>query len=161
MSIKHSVRVSFLAGFTVLLTFVTVYFVADVLEYGIILASLGATAFLVFVYPERDASRSKIIVGGYFVSSFSGALSHWLLSDFLPWAAALSVGLSIFLMLLLGLEHPPASGIGLSFSLYSLSFQEVVSVMVGMVVFLALTAFFKRIIKRIPEMASSIQTPKG
>ncbi|MFQ6064607.1 MAG: HPP family protein [Candidatus Bathyarchaeia archaeon] len=87
----------------------------------------------------------------------SGGLAHLLLSDFLPSAAALSVGLSIFLMLLLKFEHPPASGIALSFALYSLSLREVVSVMVGIATFLVMTKLLRETTERIRKMGSNVR----
>ncbi|MFP3984455.1 MAG: HPP family protein [Candidatus Bathyarchaeia archaeon] len=141
--------VSFLAGITILLTFLLVDFVANLVEYGIILASLGATAFLVFVYPGHKTSRLENVVGGYVLSCLSGGLAQLLLSKFLPLAAALSVGLSVFLMLIFKFEHPPASGIALSFALYALSLQEIASVLVGLTIFLILTALLTKTIREI------------
>jgi len=157
-SIKQKAIISLFAGLSILLTFLAVYYIADLLEYGTVLASLGATAFLVFVYPEYDVSRFRNVIGGYILSSLSGSLARLLLSGFLPLAAAVSVSLSIFLMLILGFKHPPASGIALYFVLYSVSFKEVFSVLVGVALFLLLTELLVRatgVIRKIGSKAKS------
>ena len=77
-----------------------------------------------------------------------------LLSGFLPLAAAVSVSLSIFLMLILGFKHPPASGIALYFVLYSVSFKEVFSVLVGVALFLLLTELLVRVTGVIRKIGS-------
>ena len=96
----------------------------DVLNETAIIASLGATAFIVFVRPQTKFSQPRRLFGGYFVGILVGCLFcflsqcilfHTLLGQ--KWSlvifGALAVGLSIFIMVTTDTEHAPAAGIAL------------------------------------------------
>lgn len=106
---------SFFAVLAVFATFL-ILTVKDV----IITASVGSTAFLVFAMPRARSARARNVIGGQLTGLLTGALLGLLpnhafpLSILIPSAA---VGLSIFLMLIFKVEHPPASGTALGVSL--------------------------------------------
>ena len=45
---------------------------------GIIVASLGASGFILFITPHTDASRTANLVGSYIIGAVSGVLFHFL-----------------------------------------------------------------------------------
>lgn len=72
-------------------------------------SSLGASAVLLFGMPASPMAQPWPVLGGTVVSALVGAACQWLVSD-LAVAAALSVGLSILLMVPLRCMHPPGAG---------------------------------------------------
>lgn len=68
--------------------------------------SMGATTVLVFAMPHGMLSQPWSVVGGHLVSAAVGvACATWLPLG--AWVAALAVGASIFLMMVLRCLHPP------------------------------------------------------
>lgn len=97
----------------------------DSLHEMALIASLGASAFIAFTMPESHISDARYLVGGYVVGLVVGvAFGLTFRALALPAEGAsryaadivlggLAVGVAIFLMVLLNLEHPPAAGIAL------------------------------------------------
>ncbi|MEA3225762.1 MAG: HPP family protein, partial [Planctomycetota bacterium] len=113
---KNYVFQSLLATLVIFFILLSLSFQED----AVIIASLGATAFIVFAMPNQITARSRNIIGGYIVGFLCGfvcslvpiaevmneSLGHSLLY-------AVAVGLSIFIMVVIDTEHPPASGVAL------------------------------------------------
>ena len=108
--------------FQSLMATLSVYLVLIILNPNevVIIASLGATAFVVFALPEKITAQPRNIIGGHMVGLLCGLLGVWLLKtlsiDYNPIenaVYALSVGLSIFIMVISDTEHPPAAGTAL------------------------------------------------
>jgi len=96
----------------------------DVLHETAIIASLGATAFVVFSRPHSKFSQPRRLFGGYLVGIGVGVIlwylcrllsSSTILSEkfLLIFLGALAVGFSIFVMVVTDTEHAPAAGIAL------------------------------------------------
>ena len=79
----------------------------------ILVASMGASAVLLFIVPHSPLSQPWQFVGGQLVSALSGVLSADFVADKV-WAAGLAAGLSIFLMLVLRCLHPPGAATALT-----------------------------------------------
>lgn len=79
-----------------------------------VVASIGASAVLVFAVPASPFAQPWSVVGGYVVSAASGVLAVHLLpgSGLVP-ATALAAGLAIFGMLALRCLHPPGGAVAL------------------------------------------------
>ena len=87
--------------------------------------SLGSTAFLVFSSPSNKTASIRRMWGGYFISALMGVVfsavlfilkqKHVDLSQCFcaEIAAALAMAITMFLMAVLNLEHPPAAGLAL------------------------------------------------
>jgi len=94
-----------------------VLFYMDVVMETAIVASIGATSFIIFTMPHTNGSKAIYILGGYAVGASVGVLSNLLLVlDFgipVNIIGALAVGLSMFLMVITNTEHPPASALAL------------------------------------------------
>jgi CBS-domain-containing membrane protein len=77
-----------------------------------LLAPFGATAVLLFGQPKSPLAQPANVLGGYFVAAMIGSLAIWLFPG--AWlAAAVAVGLTIAVMLILRVTHPPAGAIPL------------------------------------------------
>ncbi len=79
---------------------------------GLILASLGATAVLLFAVPHGALSQPWNVLGGHAVSAIVGILMRDLVPHPLL-AAALAVGLAIWAMHYLRCLHPPGGATAL------------------------------------------------
>ncbi|KAI9026690.1 HPP family-domain-containing protein [Hyaloraphidium curvatum] len=85
-----------------------------------LIASLAASAALVYGAHAAPFSRPRNVVGGHLVSGFAGSAVRFLLPlsllpppfDYVA-ACGLSVSLSVFLMLRTDTMHPPAAATGL------------------------------------------------
>ena len=51
----------------------TVFFTTLLFENPVVVASIGATAFIVFALPNNIAAEPKRIIGGYFLGFFIGS----------------------------------------------------------------------------------------
>ncbi|MEX1200201.1 MAG: HPP family protein [Methylophaga sp.] len=74
----------------------------------LVLASMGASTFLLFVVPHSPMAQPWALVGGHLTAAVIAVIC----AQFLPsplWATALAVGLSVFAMHLLHCLHPPAA----------------------------------------------------
>ncbi|UDF02723.1 HPP family protein [Asticcacaulis sp. AND118] len=78
---------------------------------------------LIMGAPSSDSAQPRALIGGHVVSALAGYAVLWLCGSG-EWAAALSVGLAVVLMLRLKVFHPPAAvdaflvvkqGLGLDF----------------------------------------------
>ncbi|QPC86879.1 HPP family protein [Mesorhizobium sp. NBSH29] len=78
----------------------------------LLIAPLGATAVLLFGQPTSPLSQPMNIFGGYLVAALVGA-GIMALFPSVWWAAALAVGVSIALMPMLRVTHPPAGALPL------------------------------------------------
>ena len=113
----------------------------DMIAHAAIIASLGATTFVIFALPRSAQSRPRVVLGGYLIGVLLGAACHGLARStpaaigterFVTIAyASASVGLSIFLMTATNTEHPPAAGIALGLVLEPWSFRTVAIILAG------------------------------
>ena len=97
----------------------------DAGEHTALIAALGASAFIAFTMPKAHVSEPRYLIGGYLVGLVVGAafgLTHrWVDLARLGLSASaaevvlggLAVGVSIFIMVVINTEHPPAAGVAL------------------------------------------------
>jgi CBS-domain-containing membrane protein len=83
----------------------------------VIVSSIGATTFIVFMKPSNPFATPRSVVGGHLVGVLVGS-AFSLLPRPTPWAASLvyavAVGAALFWMAVTDTEHPPAAGTALS-----------------------------------------------
>jgi CBS-domain-containing membrane protein len=96
---------------------------------GIIVASLGASSFILFATPHTNSSRSANLIGSYLFGAVSGIIFSYL-HGFLAginyeWVHVMSLlccssaaALTTFLMVKTGLLHPPAAALAVGVSIY-------------------------------------------
>ena len=117
----------------------------------VIMASLGATAFVVFAMPENPSAQSRNVIGGHLVGMLCGFMGYYTLNllpqtdhfTVLAGIHAITVGLSILMMVLLNTEHPPAAGTALGVVFNGLSFQLAFSILFFCVIFSAIRVSLK------------------
>jgi CBS-domain-containing membrane protein len=116
----HYVLQSLLATFTLFVVIVIVR-----LQFPLIVAALGSTAFIVFAMPKNITAQPRNVIGGHFIGIISGlifALIYLTIGNgdeiFQVFAASAAVGLSIFLMVATDTEHPPAGSTALAFVIH-------------------------------------------
>jgi CBS-domain-containing membrane protein len=93
----------------------------------VVIAALGASAFIVFAMPKNVTAQPRNVIGGHAVGILSGtictvliyreALASFLGLDFevlMIIAASVSVGLTIFIMVVTDTEHPPGCSTALA-----------------------------------------------
>jgi CBS-domain-containing membrane protein len=102
-----------------------VFSIEDMLVHAALFAAIGSTTFVLFVTPSSPTATPRRVIGGHAVGvAVGGALALLLRSApglalqseapyVLDLAAALSVGLAIFVMAATDTEHAPAAGTSL------------------------------------------------
>jgi len=138
---KNYIFQSFLATLTI---FVVLLFLS--IEHAVIIASIGATAFIVFAMPKSITAKPRNVIGGHLVGFLSGCLcaliphSSFLYSILLY---SLAVGLSIFIMVVTDTEHPPASGTALGFVITGFDLKTAIALMASVIILSLVHHFFK------------------
>ena len=113
----------------------------------VLIASLGATSFIVFALPNAVTARARNVIGGHLVGLACGSLCHLLAVPGSPTvivAYAVAVGISMFLMVVLDVEHPPAAGTALGVAILGASWGVFLAVVTGT----ALLALAHRALRR-------------
>ena len=109
--IKDNFKRALFALIFSIFTIGTLSFLSFETPYGIFLAaSFGSSMVLLFGYPESPFAQPKNVFFAHLITSLVGVL----ILQFLPveqfLQIAIAVGLGIFLMIILGVTHPPAGG---------------------------------------------------
>ena len=126
-----------------------VFLVLHVQE-AVVIASIGATAFIVFTMPKSITARPRRIIGGHLVGFASGALCSLIPhSMVIPSIIvySLAVGISILLMVTLDFEHPPASGTALGTAITGFSPYLLLAVLTSSIVLALAHRFLRRFLK--------------
>ena len=104
---------------------VVILLVEDAVFRAAIVVAVASTAFTIFVVPNSVAASPRRVIGGHVVAVIVGTALAFVLqipalesaSEEFRYirdiAAALSVGMSIFVMVVTNTEHPPAAGTAL------------------------------------------------
>ncbi|HSL93129.1 MAG TPA: HPP family protein [Bacillota bacterium] len=107
------------------LTILIILLVLNVFEQTALIASLGASAFIVFAMPGSYSAKPRSIIGGYFFGITTGVLFNVVarlpyirslpISAVLEYTffSAVAVGLTMLAMVVFNVEHPPAAGMAL------------------------------------------------
>lgn len=129
---KHYVVQSILAtlSMTLVLLFLT-------FQNAVVVASIGATSFIIFAMPDDITAQPRNVIGGHLIGLLIGSLcglipqSHSVYSILVY---SLAVGVSIFIMVVIDVEHPPASGTALGVTMTGFSFQVFIAVVTAIIV---------------------------
>jgi CBS-domain-containing membrane protein len=107
------------------------------LQHLVIIASIGATTFIVFAMPNSVTAKARNVVGGHLVGLFCGFLCTLIPNFSFSHSAiaySLIVGLSIFIMVVADVEHPPASGTALGVAVEGYSASLMIAVVTSVIV---------------------------
>jgi CBS-domain-containing membrane protein len=89
----------------------------------ILLASMAASAVLLYASPHSPFSQPWNLIGGHFISALAGWLCILFVHDPVI-AAGVAVGAAIFLMYILNCLHPPGAATALTLVLGAAQFQQ-------------------------------------
>lgn len=127
-----------LAGLVVL----TLLLVLDAVTQTVLIAALGASAFIAFAIPRHAHSGPRHLVGGYLVGIAAGSLMGYLNNAIVFESlaiehaimivfAALATSLAMFLMVVTRTEHPPAAALALGLVLNEWDLLTLVVIVAG------------------------------
>lgn len=106
-------REKLMGSITAGLAILCLVFFVDYIDLGLsvkllVLASMGASAFLLFVVPHSPLAQPWPVLGGHLIAAFIGvACAKWIPAA--PLATALAVCLAVFMMYQMHCLHPPAA----------------------------------------------------
>ncbi|MET1159581.1 MAG: HPP family protein [Thermoprotei archaeon] len=141
---------SFLATLAILVVLIILS-----LQNLVVVASIGASAFIVFTMPSSITAKPRNVIGGHVIGFTSGTLCWFIYETWLysiePLAKlvlySLAVGLSILLMVITDTEHPPASGTALATVVNGFSWEVLVTLIVSTCVLSAIKHILKSYLK--------------
>ena len=99
----------------------------------VVISAMGATSFIVFAMPKAVSAQTRNVIGGHLVGLASGAIFYLATLPFFV-EYPLAVGLAIFLMVALDVEHPPAAGTALAVVINEVSFDVFITIMLSAVI---------------------------
>lgn len=138
---KHYLVQSFLAAVVLLLLVL-------VLGAGrmVVISAMGATAFIVFATPKDYAAQTRNVVGGHLVGLAIGYI--FCLTSLPPFIEyPLVVGIAVFVMVALDVEHPPAAGTALAVVINEVSPGVFVTIMISALVLSQCRYFLRNYLK--------------
>lgn len=129
-----------LAGFVVLVLLL----VLDAVTQTVLIAALGASAFIAFAVPRSLHSGPRHMIGGYAIGIVAGCLMSILDSGMSVQGAgaahavmvifgAMAISLAMFTMVVTRTEHPPAAALALGLVLNEWDLLTLAVVMAGIV----------------------------
>lgn len=103
-------------------------------EKMVIVSAMGASAFIVFAMPTAVSAQTRNVLGGHLVGLASGMIFYFTtIPYYLEYPFA--VGIAIFFMVALDVEHPPAAGTALAVVINEVSSLDTfVTIMAGALV---------------------------
>lgn len=122
------------------------------MQHAVVIASIGASVFLVFAMPRNITAQPRRVIGGYLIGLVAGSLSAMIPQSSLYQSFAvygLAVGVSMFLMVALDMEHPPASGIALGTAMTGFSPRIGIAVVTSCIVLSFAHYFVRRFFKNL------------
>ncbi|MBU0650940.1 HPP family protein [bacterium] len=138
-----------------------VLLILDLVHNAVVIASLGASFFIVFTMPHSRFSGPRCLVGGYIVGILSAFICYnifsfvmrlnlpvpdWILNDIF---LAVTVGLAIFLMVITNTEHPPAASVALGVFYTCCNFKAILVVFIGIVLVSIIKQVLKPVLKNL------------
>jgi len=140
------------------LTVLIVLLILDATLQTAIIASIGASVFIVFTAPNAFSAKPRALIGGYVIGTAAGIACSLLANVFgtrgsPEWNAvlialgAVSVGLSIFMMVITDTEHPPAAALALAFVLNPWNTRTVIIVIMAPILLSLIRYIFREYIK--------------
>lgn len=101
-------------------------------EYSVVVASIGATAFIVFATPRSVSARARNVLGGHMIGYAAGGL-WWFVPHVTPLVKEFvfsgAVGTAMLVMVLCRIHHPPAAGTALGVALVGVSIGAAITVL--------------------------------
>ncbi len=107
------------------------------MQHVVMIASLGATAFIVFITPSNFTANQRNVVGGHTIGTIIG-----ILFSLIPISGtifpiiiySLTVGTAMFFMALTDMEHPPACATALGIVTMGYTWEMIIAFLTGIIV---------------------------
>jgi CBS-domain-containing membrane protein len=127
---------------------------------GIIVASLGASSFILFATPHTNSSKAKNLIGGYICGSLAGVSFSFLHAAFnmfdyekmhlaLILGCAAAAALAMFLMVFAEVAHPPAAALAVGVAATPQRLQMAAAAMIGVTLLCGLRFILKKYLKNL------------
>jgi len=135
---KYYIWQSFLAG-------VALFIIVLSLDKGkmVVISAMGATAFIVFAMPHAVSANSKNVIGGHLVGLILGMIFFFFIDIPYFYEFPIVVGIAIFIMVALDVEHPPAVGTALAVLIHEVS-TDVLFIIIAVAVILSICHYYLR-----------------
>ena len=120
------------------------------MEHAVVIASIGASAFIVFTMPRNITAAPRRVIGGHIVGFICGSAFAFIPHPTMLPAIiiySLAVGTTVFLMVALDVEHPPAGGTALGVAITGFSVSVMIAVLTSIIVLSLAHRFFKKYLK--------------
>jgi CBS-domain-containing membrane protein len=108
----------------------------------VVISSMGATAFIVFAMPNAASAHSRNVIGGHLVGLILGMIFFFIDIPYF-YEFPLVVGIAIFIMAALDVEHPPAVGTALAVLINEVS-TDVLFIIIAAAVILSVCHYYLR-----------------
>jgi CBS-domain-containing membrane protein len=136
------------------LSMMGVLLLLDLVEQTVLIASLGASTFIVFSMPHMKRSKPRYLLGGYVVGALCGCSLSVVAATLIDLSiadariievcfAALALGCAFLIMVLTNTEHPPAAALALGFVLNDWDLYALMVVLSGIGLITAIKELIK------------------
>jgi CBS-domain-containing membrane protein len=107
---------------------------------------MGATTFIVFAMPKATSAKTRNVIGGHLVGLAAGTIFYF---TALPYFVEypLAVGIAVFVMVALDVEHPPAAGTALAVVINEVSLDAFITIMLSAVILSQCRYYLRRRLK--------------
>jgi CBS-domain-containing membrane protein len=108
----------------------------------VVISAMGATTFIVFAMPNAASAHSRNVIGGHLVGLALGMIFFFIDIPYF-YEFPLVVGIAIFVMAALDVEHPPAVGTALAVLINEVS-PDVSFIIIATAVILSVCHYYLR-----------------
>ena len=129
---------------------IAIVLAALTLENAVVVASIGASTFIVFAMPKSITAGARNVIGGHLVGLITGSLCALIPQPTSVLSIAvysLAVGLSIFIMVVVDMEHPPAAGTALGVVITGFRWEVAIAIVTAVLVLSFVHFAFRRYIR--------------
>lgn len=116
----------------------------------IVVASVGSTIFIVFALPTSVTAKPRNVIGGHIVGFLAGSLCHLIPHEqqaVMILVYGFAVGLSMFIMTITDMEHPPASSTALGVAMTGFSWNVGIALLISTIILSVIHVAAKKYIK--------------
>ena len=114
----------------------------------LVMGSFGASIFLVMAVPDNPFSQPRHVIGGHFLASLIGLFFLHVIGE-MWWSMALALALSVLMMLVLKVPHPPAASNPIAIFLVSPDWLFLLApTFLGSVIIVFIALLFNNLVRR-------------